>query len=188
MDVLSLLTENCDFSEPLTEENFEKNIIIPLARIAKLKYTYGATKIVIMFAEIPNKVIKIPFQGYYHNNELILFNIDYCALEQSLYADCIDKYKKYMVPVEYLGKINDISIYAQEKIEMIYDDEEAEDIVSIKDSEWYYYAIELYGQAEVDAFLIYCRSLSIFDLREGNIGYLNEKPVLIDYGGFFDAV
>lgn len=187
MDILDLLSKHCDFSEPLTEDNFEKNIILPLAEIVKLKYTYGATKIVLMFAEIPNKVIKIPFQGYMHNNEIVLFNIDYCALEQSLYADCADKYKKYMVPVEYIGKINNTCIYAQDKIEIIEDSEETEDIVTIKNSEWYYYAIELYSKKEVDNFLAYCKTLSIFDLRNGNIGYLNDKPVLIDYGGYFDA-
>lgn len=51
---------------------------------------------------------------------------------------------------------------------------------------WIREVIKLYGKNFADRLLIFLKECKINDLRGDNIGYLDNKPVLVDYAGFHD--
>lgn len=179
-EILNLMQEKCNFVDEITEDTFEKNIVIPLLDDLNLSYSYGATKIVLMIAEMPY-VIKIPFscaiteQGYY---EPI---IDYCKAEMDIYNKSKEENcEKFFLPVAEMGRVNGYPIYFQPYAEI--EENDSEDlVVPMKHTTWYEIAKE---KENFENFLNFCRKEKIEDLRAENLGYYNEEPVVVDYGGF----
>lgn len=90
----------------------------------------GASKLVLYFSEFPNYVFKIPFIGisdnysivydeeeedcdYYYSN----FYNDYCEKEYEVYQEAIEAgVSDFLARIDFLGIIDDFSIYVSEKI------------------------------------------------------------------------
>lgn len=52
--------------------------------------------------------------------------------------------------------------------------------------EWIALAIEYFGQELTDKFLAFVEDEHIDDLHDSNFGFIGDRPVLIDYSGYFD--
>ena len=176
----------------------------------------GATKCVIIFNE-KNYVIKIPFRGTceginywpYECADSIKTSWDYCAVEVERYKKA-KKYKlnSYLAKTIYIGTINNYPIYIQKKcitfdsVQNLFDKScfspfDKQKCLNIIEKYYQPYKINLYwlidfmkcyGENQLISFLHF---LSINewddDLRNENIGYINNYPVLIDYSGFWEV-
>ena len=45
-------------------------------------------------------------------------------------------------------------------------------------------AINWYGENEIEKLLKFINDEKINDLHSGNLGYLNDRPVIVDYAGY----
>ena len=127
---------------------------------------------------------------------------DYCANEIIRYDKALENgFAKYFAKTELLGFIHNYPIYIQEKCVTLssdrhfhrYSKEE-----NLKTSNCYknYYNISIdwltdfrlkYGEEELINFINFIQDMRWDDdLRSENIGYINGKPVLIDYSGFLE--
>lgn len=127
---------------------------------------------------------------------------DYCAAELLNYeaaededlADCFAK-------VELICTIHSHPIYKQEKAELYSDHnhkyEEGDERTSstreycnrnnihIFNLIWQSDFIDYFGFEKFNAFMDFINNSSINDLHCGNVGYIGDRPVLIDYSGFY---
>ena len=79
-----------------------------ISTLTSLRINHGLTKISVDFGD-NNWVIKIPFGN----------NTDYCQLEAKMYALAHKKgLSEYFAPCFFYGKIKDIPIYLQRKVEI----------------------------------------------------------------------
>lgn len=178
-EILNLMREKCNFVDEVAEDTFEKNIIIPLLDDLNLSYSYGATKLVII-PDNTSFVIKIPFSSTITNNQYEPI-IDYCDAEMRIYNKSKkEKCGNFFLPLELMGRINGYPIYKQEKAEIEENDTNLL-ILPMKKTAWYEIAQE---KENFENFLEFCKTERIEDLRAGNLGYYNNEPVVIDYGGF----
>lgn len=178
-EILNLMRKKCNFVDEIAEDTFEKNIVIPLLDEMNLSYCFGATKLVII-PENTSFVIKIPFSSTITNNQYEPI-IDYCDAEMRIYNKSkIEKCENFFLPLELIGKINGYPIYRQEKAEIEKNDTDLL-ILSMKQTVWYKIAQE---KENFECFLNFCKTEHIMDLRSENLGYYNNEPVVIDYGGF----
>lgn len=160
-----------------------------------VRVSYGATKLVLM-NEYSNWVFKIPFKNR---------KVNYCQIEAEIYEDARrENLDKFFAPCYFLENYDGARIYVMQRAEVSYDklysdlferlssegrtEEEASDIVDEADSysefvDWLfpYYSEE---PAEFDKFINFLNCAGINDLHSGNIGYINDRVVLIDYSGF----
>jgi len=176
-------------------------------------YHYGASQFVI---EDPSDevVYKIPFNGeFWYNNDdeeetdedsWHWFNrVNYCELTEEIYDNAVDKgIEKIFAKIERVGTtVSGKPFYAQERIEVAYEDDETERTHS-RDSEkeyenlpyfrnrfpadWLLCAIDYYGIDFIKKFLPFAYDLS--DLHRGNIGYrFDGSPVIFDYCGYYEG-
>ena len=174
-----------------------------------ITFCAGATKIVFpeLFGDI---VVKIPLVGAYRNwNGCKLKEEDkyerYCddnhlETEVGYYSDYIKNstLEDLFIETEYVGQINNMKIYIQEKtvpfeqtdFPVLSDDTYA----SAEESEFYdvvgddieticaFYAE--FGINKGDEILQELENWGLRDIHQGNIGYLNGKLKIYDYGGF----
>lgn len=131
---------------------------------------------------------------------------DYCAAEMKLYDRAVEEgYAEFFVAVEYAGDINGYPIYTQKRVKdfckYISDEEQksyssATSRTSLNSTHIgrlpYYWAAACLTVFEEDlqkfnAFIDFLRRTDIIkDLHTGNLGFLNNKPVIVDYGGWYD--
>ena len=155
----------------------------------------GATKLVIISSEADNWVFKIPFNDYKSN---------YCQLEADIYEMAVkENIGEFFAPCYFLENYDDVRIYVMERAEMAYgrlysdlyerlssegrSDEEAEEILEeVEDcNEYVEWLFPYYTNYEkFDALINFLESAHVNDLHSGNIGYINDRVVLIDYSGF----
>ena len=182
-EILNLMQQHCNFVDEIAEDTFEKNIVLPLLQVMNFDYEFGATKLVII-PDDTSFVIKIPFSATITDNcyEPI---IDYCSAEMDIYQHSeTEKCENFFLPLELMGRINGYPIYKQEKAEIEENDTELL-VLPMKETIWYQIAKET---TNFENFSNFCRIERIEDLRAENLGYYNDVPVVIDYGGFIGGV
>lgn len=172
----------------------------------------GATKCCIIPYNT-DYVIKIPFNGEMHWNcyeNIYNFQFfyngggedgwDYCALEDEYFVEKIEGsgYEKFFLTAECV-EVNNWPIYIQQKVD-IYNDVNVypsnESIVKVRTESkirgdvslpdiWMAIGLENFdGNIEaLDDFLAFI-SDNFTDLHSGNIGFLNDQIVIIDYAGY----
>lgn len=126
---------------------------------------------------------------------------DYCEAEANKYeraeeeglAQCFAKTKK-------IGDIDGYPIYMQELADIYksidyqssHTEEDSRQVSSICNSnnfymfnlEWLSDAFHYYGEKVFHKLLEFIRTVGINDLHDGNIGYIGNRPVLVDYSSF----
>ena len=126
---------------------------------------------------------------------------DYCEAEANKYeraeeeglAQCFAKTKK-------IGNIDGYPIYMQELADIYksidyqssHTEEDSRQVSSICNSnnfymfniEWLSDAFHYYGEKMFHKLLEFIRTVGINDLHDGNIGYIGNRPVLVDYSSF----
>lgn len=126
---------------------------------------------------------------------------DYCEAEANKYeraeeeglAQCFAKTKK-------IGDIGGYPIYMQELADIYksidyqssHTEEDSRQVSSICNSnnfymfniEWLSDAFHYYGEKIFHKLLEFIRTVGINDLHDGNIGYIGNRPVLVDYSSF----
>lgn len=126
---------------------------------------------------------------------------DYCEAEANKYeraeeeglAQCFAKTKK-------IGDIDGYPIYMQELADIYksidyqssHTEEDSRQVSSICNSnnfymfnlEWLSDAFHYYGEKVFHKLLEFIRIVGINDLHDGNIGYIGNRPVLVDYSSF----
>ena len=133
------------------------------------------------------------------------YHWDYCALEAYIYQQAVEfGVEECFAREELLGCINNYPIYLQDKAvtfsdacesnsfhkspeeiyEKISDIEREVDEYSVINSDWCANALECYGSELYRQFLSFLAQFDISDLHDGNIGYIDDIPVLFDYSGF----
>jgi hypothetical protein len=158
----------------------------------------GATKLVFVSKE-DNYVYKIPFNGTGIHSEFEWFNqSDYCDIETRVCEELNDAgFGDLIAQEEFIGKVNGIPVYKQEKAECCndyqYDHEEEFDrkeisnlLISNIENEQWLYDLKIYcGEKRALEFLNYLVNYGYDnDLHEGNYGYKNDIVALIDYSGY----
>ena len=126
---------------------------------------------------------------------------DYCEAEANKYeraeeeglAQCFAKTKK-------IGDIDGYPIYMQELADIYksidyqssHTEEDSRQVSSICNNnnfymfniEWLSDAFHYYGEKMFHKLLEFIRTVGINDLHDGNIGYIGNRPVLVDYSSF----
>ena len=126
---------------------------------------------------------------------------DYCEAEANKYeraeeeglAQCFAKTKK-------IGDIDGYPIYIQELADIYksidyqssHTEEDSRQVSSICNSnnfymfniEWLSDAFHYFGEKMFHKLLEFIRTVGINDLHDGNIGYIGNRPVLVDYSSF----
>ena len=133
---------------------------------------------------------------------------DYCGAEYERYKEAYrNNLKDYFAPVLCIGCVGHFPIYVQAKCITLEDkyscgcaksfrfsDEERNKTLKISKACWVNINLDWltdfrlsYGEKIFDTFLRFlCDREWDDDLRTENIGYLNDRPVLIDYAGFLE--
>ena len=173
----------------------------------------GATKLVIISSEADNWVFKIPFNDYksnYCQREADIYEMAVKSKysKDQLINDAVvssdnENIGEFFAPCYFLENYDDVRIYVMERAEMTYgrlysdlyerlsnegrSDEEAEEILEeVEDcNEYVEWLFPYYTNCEkFDALTRFLESAHVNDLHSGNIGYINDHVVLIDYSGF----
>lgn len=132
---------------------------------------------------------------------------DYCALESAYYLEAKKEgLAQYFAAEEYFGTIDNHPIYIQQRAICSYDYQDMMDKDEEKTSKrisstkarckemniccfnplWIADFIDLYGEEEFKQLNNFLMEYNIGDLRDSNIGYLNNAPILFDYSGYYD--
>lgn len=177
-------------------------------KVPKFDWETGATKLVLIPLE-RDYVIKIPFSGEWKYGDFFSFNgaessnyDDYCEAEMIIYEEAKEQgFEHLFLPLEYLGRMFNYPVYVQQKVE-IYESEGKKKYFSEDSKEryksskfgktlslpldWKYACLEEFETIEeFDRFIEYIRKEGIaIDLHQGNVGYLNKRAIIIDYGGY----
>ena len=205
----------CDFDAlENNDEVFYCQIVMPFREHygEKIEYAEGATKGVLLFKNL-GFVIKIPYSmldeydicGAVDGAE----NWDYCSQEVNRYdmaeqeglgdvflqTELLDKVDGYPIYIQPYAQIfrnmvpEDISEHSyassdedKEQTRSINEEYAFDDITNIWESE----VLALYGKDYYIKLKSFISDTDINDLRTANIGYYNNKPVLVDYAGFYE--
>lgn len=198
------------FTEFEVEDFIER---IDESKVPSFDYDSGITRCVIIPNE-RDYVIKIPFNGqmeYDFEQDDFYFkdfysggginNDDYCALEEALYEDLKEtKFRSFFLPIDKVLEINDYPIYVQPKAVCFahssvrpYSSNSyevaSETPCSYIPTPWLANCLEdLNGEEdELREFVNFLHKKGLdIDLHQGNIGYRNNRTVIIDYAGFYD--
>ena len=131
---------------------------------------------------------------------------DYCAAEQLFYHRAEEAgYAEFFLKTEFEGNMYGYPIYTQKKVEDFcnYTPDEIQASYSSGDSRkslksnmiaslpYYWTAACLTAFNEdlekLNDFISFLKETGILsDLHTGNLGFVNNKPVIVDYGGFYD--
>lgn len=148
------------------------------------------------------------YQDYRYVNEFVAFEgawdsgngDDYCKAEMMIYQDALlSGVEQLFAPNELMCHLNGTPVYMQPLCEVyencphealdLYTQRMIETTCEEKDfgcfnPEWLVDVLNYYGEDVLIAFLDFLEDNNITDLHDGNLGYHNGAPVLIDYGGF----
>ncbi len=212
-DELLNIFANCDFEGDIHSNNFKEKIIDHLPQDFICDYDNGVSKVCIIPVQT-NFVIKIPFNSskdnYFYEEESEFFcnanscfghEWDYCFTELLLYNLAKkEKIDKAFCKTRLLGCVNNYPIYIQEKASTVRSlIKKVDNISSIKkkgikycqekkfscfDSSWIGDAIQYYGEKRANKIMSFIDKHQIGDLYEDNIGYIGNRPVLIDFSDY----
>lgn len=161
--------------------------------------TFGVSKFVIFLND--STVVKIPFNGHWDqcdNTFKTFINQDYCAIEESVYADAVAAgVEIFFAQTMYGGKTAKFTpYYISERVYNFYSSNVnkvkfSEDSLNkakktnIIDTGWLAYAYEYYGEDLVKQLIIFLTENEISDLHNDNLGFRkNGEPVILDYSDF----
>lgn len=175
----------------------------------------GATKFVIV-PRNENYVIKIPFTHYYEGDiddyaELQFSDYgrslkpgDYCDIEVERYK-VFKKYglEKFFAETQFLGSYHDFDFYIQQKVtphnrnshKKQHSKETENSAKRLRfaadetfNLEWLMNAIDYYGEDEVEELVDFLGDNNyLSDYHGGNLGYIEDRPVILDYSGFEES-
>lgn len=135
---------------------------------------------------------------------------DYCQVECDIYTLAKEEaVEEFFAKTECIGFIHDYPIYVQEIAKIYvdmypfreteeteyrkkYTEEDYEKIDSLCYNHNYDYfnkywlcdAFKYYGEIKGEEFLQFIKNVRVEDLHKANIGYIGDRPVIIDYSGF----
>ena len=185
-----------DDSEPINY-SFLKEAIFEVDPYAKIYF--GASKLVITSYKLGGVVIKIPFNGYYTENE-ITGELDWTYFYNAPSSDetdyCLAEYEKFqklaiygldcfVAKTVFYKTINGFRIFIQEVVtpeEDIYDeycpsqksqkiaDEWRKQGIFYMNSKWIANCLDIYGESEVKRFLNYCNNIDKDILEDAHSG------------------
>jgi hypothetical protein len=132
---------------------------------------------------------------------------DYCLTETLLWRIAKNENVNQIFAKErIIGAINKHPIYIQQRAEVYgysdkYDsasDDERQKTIkhceqkhfNIFEDEllsWQTDALEYYGEKKFDKIMSFIKKYEIGDLHDSNLGYIGEKPIILDYSDFWDA-
>ena len=196
------------------EADFYPVVVQPFSEKYKKPFDYatGATKGVLIFEQL-GFVIKIPFcrNSEDYDDYYECYNYftgadadngwDYCEAEVYKYQRAEEEgISMCFAKTERVGEIDGYSIYMQELASIYknvdyqssHTEEDSRQVNSICDSnnfyifniEWLSDAFHFYGEKIFHKLLEFIRTVGINDLHDGNIGYIKNRPVLVDYSSF----
>ena len=196
------------------EADFYPAVVQPFSEKYKKHFDYatGATKGVLIFEQL-GFVIKIPFcrnsEDYDDYYECCNYftgadtdnGWDYCEAEADKYQRAEEEgISMCFAKTEKIGEIDGYPIYMQELASIYknvdyqssHTEEDSRQVNSICDSnnfyifniEWLSDAFHFYGEKIFHKLLEFIRTVGINDLHDGNIGYIENRPVLVDYSSF----
>ena len=196
------------------EADFYPAVVQPFSEKYKKPFDYatGATKGVLIFEQL-EFVIKIPFcrnsEDYDDYYECCNYftgadtdnGWDYCEAEADKYQRAEEEgVSMCFAKTEKIGEIGGYPIYMQELASIYknvdyqssHTEEDSRQVNSICDSnnfyifniEWLSDAFHFYGEKIFHKLLEFIRTVGINDLHDGNIGYIENRPVLVDYSSF----
>lgn len=196
------------------EADFYPDVVQPFSEKYKKSFNYatGATKGVLIFEQL-GFVIKIPFcrnsEDYDDYYECCNYftgadtdnGWDYCEAEADKYQRAEEEgISMCFAKTEKIGEIDGYPIYMQELASIYknvdyqssHTEEDSRQVNSICDSnnfyifniEWLSDAFHFYGEKIFHKLLEFIRTVGINDLHDGNIGYIKNRPVLVDYSSF----
>ena len=167
---------------------------------------YGSTKLVIIMND-EDYVIKIPFHGedkyeYYEGAPCTVDFWDYCQAEEERYENAPVVIKSRLAKTQLIYETkNGIRLYSQPKCSIarnahcatkskktakfFYDWWGRDSLLPITHVNWLNTYIDCYGLDSLKAFFkAIIQEDWNDDLRDVNIGFLNGRPVLVDYSSF----
>lgn len=210
-EILSIVTEEC-LLEDLTDKNFEYVVVFPFCSKYKetpVTWDMGATKGVLIF-ETLNFVLKFPFVGEEDEDEddgISYFSgaecknqWDYCESEVIKYKQAKEEgLENIFLEIKKIAIIDNCPIYYQKFANAFKDDgssssskEQQENASKICEEGdytcfnkwWMGDVINIYGEIVLKKLLNFLRTKGIGDLHDGNIGYKDCLPIILDYGDF----
>lgn len=163
----------------------------------------GCTSIVLFFKEFSDYVFKIPCVGIYYNNDrnYAYLKKDYCLLSKTIYdKSCALGISDMLCEIRYLGTIDGFPIWYQKRVqsEFAYDEYAC---IHSDDSRRYAYEnsyrcgmieshIEIfynyYGEEKMNKLFSLLSQYDVIDCHCGNLGYIDDRPVIFDYAGYND--
>lgn len=125
---------------------------------------------------------------------------NYCALEASLYHDAKEAgLAQYFAREIYIGEVDNHPVYEQDKASILEDMPEKDYPYARREKTeekcdslgidcfcpvWIEDFLDEYGVEEYRRLEKFLNEKHICDLHDGNLGYINGKPVLVDYTGY----
>ena len=165
------------------------------------QFFHGETRWCFWFDDC-DMVIKIPrFDGGR--------DFDYCARELHNYEKaCVYHVERILLPIEYIGEYGAVSVYLQPRFTYAHDDmgigkrnalrkklnnipnrskalyRSLSNLYDWVDREWYARVLQLYGKKFLFSFEKFSKEVKLNDLHNGNIGWRNGRPIILDYAGY----
>ena len=187
--------ENYEFSEYFTSR--EEDFLISSIDCDELSFDWedGASKLVII-PEDKDYVIKIPFNARYEDFlcEYYDYNYNYCEKECNLYKK-ISFAENPVFTQFFQPKCQIYNNLEEEDRSKSYSKDSMMKVKSKKlrhytnlPEDWLAAVTEVLKDVQhVREFILFLEEYDITqDLHSGNIGYYNNKPVILDYAGFYD--
>lgn len=189
-------SENGDFS------SLCEGLAGELSETEEYAFHYGASKGVIIPLKEEDRsifpyVIKIPF--LYEDEEYETKIVNHCRLEQknSIAAAALGL-SDILIPTEYFGRFASAEIYIQQRVESLKKAiiRNSWDILSEKygvnqtgqiDPNLSLHIIEYYGLKKFFELVEFVEEKRINDLHGGNYGFIDGRPVIFDYSGYYGA-
>ena len=125
---------------------------------------------------------------------------DYCLSEVEIYKMAVNAgVQQIFAKTEFITTVNGHPIYIQEKADIFERGEHShsreqlrktrektKDYYCEANEDWLTDVLEYYGEDIFLDFLRFVDDLEITDLHSGNLGYINDRPVITDYSGYHE--
>lgn len=171
----------------------------------------GVSKVVFGWNDISDFVVKVPFigEGYYQEDNFLAdaysFNCasnskdcsDYCCTEEEVYAEAEEVgIENFFAATELICEIDDVKFYIAEKAREFHwgdfptisedsrEKAKGSDGTSLLDVSFLGIFYEQNEDKSVDRMIQFLRDFELNDFHSGNLGYINDRLVFIDYSGY----
>lgn len=152
----------------------------------------GVSKFVFLGSEEDDFVIKINTSKY----------DDFCKLEYEVCQKAVEQgLSEMFAKCEIFGEVEGITLYKQEKVDEIDSRHSKDKFVpheerdrayklldkvdwSISATCWVVNVIKYYGEEKAEQLVRFLKENEVTDLHADNVGYIGERPVLLDYSGY----